>query len=129
MIGRSKAPARSGVLNGFLDKGAMVEGTLTFDDTFRIDGILKGNVVSEHELVIGEGGAVEGEIRVGRLAVSGSVRGVVFASERIEVHAGARLVAELHTPAITVEEGAVIHGPVETGPTVGRAPVAKPAAG
>ncbi len=113
----------SGVLNGFLDKGARFEGTLTFDDTFRIDGTLEGVIQSDHELVVGEGAVIDGEIRVGRLSVSGTVRGVVHARERIEVHAGARILAELHTPALTVEDGAIIQGPVETGPGVGRGPV------
>jgi cytoskeletal protein CcmA (bactofilin family) len=107
-----------GVLNGFLDKGARVEGTLSFDDTFRIDGFLKGAVLSDHELVVGEGGTVEGEIRVGRLSASGIIRGVVHAKDRIEIHAGAHIYAELHSPVLVVEEGAVIQGPVETGPHV-----------
>ena len=80
-----------GILNGFLDKGARIEGTLTFDDMFRIDGQFKGTVLSDHELVVGEGGTVEGEIRVGRLSASGIVRGTVHAKERIEIHRGAPL--------------------------------------
>ena len=47
MIGGKKG---SGVLNGFLDRGARFEGTLSFEDTFRIDGVLKGKVVSKNEL-------------------------------------------------------------------------------
>ena len=105
-----------GTLNGFLDRGARLEGTLTFDEVFRIDGAFKGSIVSEAELVVGDGGSVEGEIRVGRLAVSGTVRGVVHATERVEVHAGAKIFAEIHAPALVVEEGAVIQGPVEAGP-------------
>jgi cytoskeletal protein CcmA (bactofilin family) len=104
-----------GTLNGFLDRGARLEGTLTFDDVFRIDGAFKGTIVSDSELVIGDGGLVEGEIRVGRLAVSGTVRGIIHATERIEVHAGGRLFAEIHAPALVVEEGAVIQGAVEAG--------------
>ena len=46
----------------------------------------------------------------------------IYARERVEVHAGARLHAEIHTPSLLVEDGAVIQGPVETGPQVGRAP-------
>jgi cytoskeletal protein CcmA (bactofilin family) len=109
-------------LNGFLDRGARFEGALSFEDTFRIDGHLKGNVTSDEELVVGESGVVEGEIRVGRLSVSGTVRGVVFARERVEIHAGARVFAELHAPALVVEEGAIIQGPVETGPPAAAGP-------
>ena len=119
MIGGRKA---GGVLNGFLDRGASFEGTLSFEDTFRIDGVLKGKVVTKNELVIGDGAAIDAEIHVGRLSVSGNVRGVIYARERVEVHAGARLQAEIHTPSLLVEEGAVIQGPVQTGPQVGRAP-------
>jgi cytoskeletal protein CcmA (bactofilin family) len=112
----------AGVLNGFLDRGARFEGVLSFEDTFRIDGVLKGKVVSRNELVIGDGAAIDAEIHVGRLSVSGSVKGVIYARERVEVHAGARIQAEIHTPSLLVEDGAVIQGPVETGPQVGRAP-------
>ena len=44
-----------------------------------------------------------------------SCRGVIHARERIEVHAGARIFAEIHTPALVVEEGAVLEGPIEAG--------------
>ena len=118
MIGGKKG----GVLNGFLDRGARFEGTLSFEDTFRIDGVLKGKVVTKNELIVGDGASIDAEIHVGRLSVSGNVRGVVYARERVEVHAGARLQAEIHTPSLFVEDGAIIQGPVQTGPQVGRAP-------
>jgi cytoskeletal protein CcmA (bactofilin family) len=106
---------KGGTLNGFLDRGARFEGLLSFDDVFRIDGAFKGTIASDAELVVGDGGLVEGEVRVGRLAVSGTVRGVIRATERVEVHAGGRLLAEIHTPALVVEDGAVIQGAVEAG--------------
>jgi cytoskeletal protein CcmA (bactofilin family) len=105
----------TGTLNGFLDRGARLEGTLTFEDAFRIDGAFKGTIISDSELVVGEGGVVEGEIRVARLAVSGTVRGAIHARDRVEVHAGGKLFGEVHAPALVVEEGAVIQGPVEAG--------------
>ncbi len=120
MTGKAKA----GALNGFLDSGARFEGTLSFDDVFRIDGHFRGVVISESELVVGDRAVIEGEIRVGRLAVSGTIRGVIHARERIEVHAGARIYAEIHTPALVVEEGAVLQGPVEAG---SKAPAPGPA--
>ncbi len=106
----------SGALNGFLDRGARLEGTLSFDDVFRIDGHFKGTVTADAELVVGDGGVVEGEVRVSRLAVSGTIKGSIFAKERVELHAGARVFADVHTPTLVVEEGAVIQGPVDSGP-------------
>jgi len=97
----------AGVLNGFLDRGARFEGTLSFEDTFRVDGELKGKVVSKNELVIGDGATIDAEIHVGRLSVSGTVRGVIYARERVEIHAGARLQAEIHTPSLLVEDGVI----------------------
>lgn len=108
-----------GSLNGFLDRGSRLEGTLSFDDVFRIDGHFKGTIDSDAELVVGEGGVVVGDIRVGRLAVSGTVEGSVHAKERIELYAGARVLGDIHTPTLVVEEGAVLQGPVESGPPPG----------
>jgi cytoskeletal protein CcmA (bactofilin family) len=114
--------AKTGALNGFLDSGARFEGTLSFDDVFRIDGHFRGVVISESELVVGDRAVIEGEIRVGRLAVSGTIRGVIHARERVEVHAGARIYAEIHTPVLVVEEGAILQGPVEAGMQATAAP-------
>ncbi len=114
--------AKTGALNGFLDSGARFEGTLSFDDVFRIDGHFRGVVASESELVVGDRAVLEGEIRVGRLAVSGTIRGVIHARERVEVHAGARIFAEVHTPTLVVEEGAVLQGTVEAGSETPPAP-------
>jgi cytoskeletal protein CcmA (bactofilin family) len=114
--------AKTGALNGFLDSGARFEGTLSFDDVFRIDGHFRGVVISDSELVVGDRAVIEGEIRVGRLAVSGTIRGAIHARERVEVHAGARIYAEIHTPVLVVEEGAVLQGPVEAGMQATAAP-------
>jgi cytoskeletal protein CcmA (bactofilin family) len=113
-----------GSLNGFLDRGARLEGTLSFEDVFRIDGFFKGTVTSDSELVVGEGGVVEGDVRVARLAVSGTIKGSIHAKERVELHAGARVFGDIHTVTLVVEEGAVVQGPVESGGPRSEEPVA-----
>ncbi len=39
--------AKSGELNGFLDRGASFKGELEFEDTMRIDGRFTGKIVSK----------------------------------------------------------------------------------
>ena len=67
---------------------------------------------SRSELVVGEGGVVDGEIEVARCLVGGQVRGAIRATEQVVLHATARVWAEIHTPALVMEEGAFLEGKV-----------------
>ena len=44
---------------GFIDQGVSLEGTLTVTGTFRIDGNIKGNIISEQTVILGERAKVE----------------------------------------------------------------------
>ena len=101
---------KGGELNGFLDKGSHLQGELRFEDTFRIDGRCTGTVISEGDLIVGVGGEVEGEIRTSRVYVSGTVRGRIQVSRRVEIAAGGRVFAEIETPSLVVEDGALFEG-------------------
>lgn len=105
-----KKTGSTGDLNGFLDAGSFIEGSLHFEDTFRLDGRLKGRVVSRGDLVVGEHGQVDAEVEVGRLYVSGTVKGSVAAERRVEIAASGKVLADLQTPSLVVEDGAVLHG-------------------
>ncbi len=98
-----------GELNGFLDGGSRIEGELHFKDTFRLDGRLVGKVSSQGDLIVGRDSTVEGDIKVRRLFVSGIVKGSVRA-ERVEIAPGARVEADVETPALLIEEGAHFQG-------------------
>lgn len=105
-----KKSRATGDLNGFLDAGSFIEGSLHFEDTFRLDGRLKGRIVSRGDLVVGEHGEIEADIEVGRVFVSGTVRGKVVAQQRVEIAAGGKVLADLDTPSLIVEDGAVLQG-------------------
>lgn len=106
---------RSGELNGFLDAGSHIQGDLVFEDTFRVDGKLTGTVKSDGDLVVGEEGVIEAEVAVGRLFVSGTLRGKVQATRRIELASSARVEATLTSPTMVIEEGAKMDGRCITG--------------
>jgi cytoskeletal protein CcmA (bactofilin family) len=102
-------------LNGFMDEGTEFIGELRFRDTFRIDGKLKGKVVSEHTLIVGESGQVEAEIDCAVISIKGTLSGRVHARQRIELLAGARVQATLVSPRLVIEEGAVFQGQCDMG--------------
>lgn len=97
-------------LNGFLDKGSDLKGELRFETHFRVHGRFTGNVVSAGELVVGEGGELEGDVQVGELLVSGTLRGTVRATRKIQITATGRVYADLDTPSLLMEDGAFLEG-------------------
>jgi cytoskeletal protein CcmA (bactofilin family) len=101
-----------GTLNGFLDQGCSIKGEVAFSDLLRVHGHVSGTISSEHELLVGEGGVVEGEVAVGRLVVAGTVRGTVRVKERVVVHGTGRVFAEVFAPTLVVDEGGMLEGPV-----------------
>ncbi len=100
----------SGELNGFLDSGAAFKGELEFEDTMRIDGRFNGKIVSKNELIVGESATIEGDILVGRIAISGTVIGKIVASQRVEIHRNGKVYSDIDTPALVIEEGAIFQG-------------------
>jgi cytoskeletal protein CcmA (bactofilin family) len=105
-----KSDSAKGDLNGFLDAGSHIQGELHFDDTFRVDGKVTGRVVSKGDLVVGERGEITGEIEVGRVFVSGKVEGKIRTTRRTELTAGGRILADIETPSLVIEDGGFFKG-------------------
>jgi cytoskeletal protein CcmA (bactofilin family) len=101
---------KSGDLNGFLDRGSSFKGELEFEDTMRIDGRFNGRIRSKNELIVGESAHIEGEIHVGRVAISGTVVGKIIADQRVEIHRNGKVYSDIDTPALVIEEGALFQG-------------------
>ena len=101
---------KSGELNGFLDRGASFKGELEFEDTMRIDGRFHGKIVSKNELIVGESATIEGDVIVGRVAISGTVIGKIVAAQRVEIHRNGKVYSDIDTPALIIEEGAIFQG-------------------
>jgi cytoskeletal protein CcmA (bactofilin family) len=101
---------KGGDLNGFLDHGSSFTGELEFEDTMRIDGRFKGKITSKNELIVGEQATIDGDIHVGRIAISGTVLGKIKADQKVEIHRSGRVYSDIETPALIIEEGAVFQG-------------------
>lgn len=103
-------------LNGFMDQGTEFLGELRFRDTFRVDGHVKGRIVSDNTLIVGETGHVEADIDCGVVSIRGTVTGHIHGRQRIELLAGSRVHGTLSSPRLVIEEGALFQGDCDTGP-------------
>ena len=95
----------------FLGHDAVFDGTIDFKGTIRLDGKVKGKVVSDDgTVIIGEKAIVEAEIAVAAVIIKGSVTGKIQARDRIEAYPPARISGELQAPVISIDSGVVFNG-------------------
>lgn len=95
---------------GFIDQGVTLEGTLQLTGTFRIDGNVKGNIISEQTVVLGDRAKVEGQIEGNRVVISGRFDGVIFAKGRVEIQAKGVVTGEVHAPCMVIDPGGIFDG-------------------
>ena len=95
---------------GFIDQGVSLEGTLTLTGTFRIDGHVKGNIISEQTVILGENAKVEGQIEGNRVVISGHFDGVIFARGRVEIQPKGVVTGEVHSPCLVINPGGIFDG-------------------
>lgn len=113
-ISESESMARDikeGRLSGYVGNGTVLTGETNFQAMLRVDGHLTGKVSSETgTLIIGSTGRVDANISVAAAVISGTVNGDIIASERLELGRSARVVGNVQTPRIVIEDGAVFEG-------------------
>ena len=100
-------------VNSVIGKGTEFEGTIRTKETIRIEGFVKGNIISDGTVIIGNGGNVDGKIEAVNILVGGEAHGELYASEKIEANSSGRIFGNLHTKGLIVDEKALFQGTCE----------------
>ena len=106
----NKEKGDSGRLNTVLGSGSVFEGTVHIESSIRVDGTIKGKLVSSDTLVVGPTGVVEADVEVKKATVGGRITGCLVASEQAVLEAKAVLLGDLKTKSLVVHEGAIFNG-------------------
>lgn len=113
-VSESEALARDikeGTLSGFVGNGTKLTGEATFKGMLRIDGHLSGNITSaDGTLLVGTNGQVDADIAVAVATIHGTVNGDITASCRIEIGRTSRVIGNIQTPSLVIEQGGVFEG-------------------
>jgi cytoskeletal protein CcmA (bactofilin family) len=107
-----------------IGKSVIIKGQILSREDLYLDGEMEGTVeVPEHRLTIGPHGKLQAGIKAREVVILGSVNGNVEASERIDIRKDARLVGDIKTGRIIIEDGAYFKGSID----IVRAEAPKPA--
>ena len=98
-------------ISTFIGADACIDGTIEFKGTIRVDGQVKGKMVSSGgTVIVGEKAAVDAELQVNVIVVMGEVNGKIKAKERIEVYPPGRVGGDIQSPVVSIEPGGIFNG-------------------
>ncbi|MCR4618371.1 MAG: polymer-forming cytoskeletal protein [Lachnospiraceae bacterium] len=92
--------------------GSVSEGDFKCPGSARIDGCINGNVEVDGMLILGAVGKINGNILAKSVQIGGEVVGDIVSPEKAELTNTAKVIGNLTTNVIVIDENAVFQGAV-----------------
>jgi len=102
-------------LSSLLGPGSQCDGDFVSAGSARIDGIVNGSVSVEGTLILGSSGIINGNVEARAVQIAGEVNGNINAPEHAELTSTAKVIGDLATAVIVIDENAVIQGKIDMG--------------
>src|ERR1700746_515626 len=97
-----------------IGKSVMIKGQIFSREDLTIDGEVEGSVeLHEHRLTVGPHGKLQAGVKGREIVVLGSVHGHAEAPSKIDIRKDARLVGDIKTARIVIEDGAYFKGSID----------------
>jgi len=111
-----------------LGKSVIVKGQIFSREDLTIDGEVEGTVeLQEHRLTVGPNGKVVASVKAREIVVLGTIHGNVETTDKIDIRKDAKLVGDIKTARIVIEDGAYFKGNIDIIRAEAPRPAAQPA--
>ena len=99
-------------ITSLIGMGSVCDGDFKCAGSARIDGTVNGNVEVDGMLILGAVGKINGNVKAKSVQIGGEVLGDITAPERAELTVTAKVIGDLTTGVIIIDENAVFQGSV-----------------
>ncbi|MGI8741832.1 MAG: bactofilin family protein [Bryobacteraceae bacterium] len=97
-----------------IGRSVTIKGQIFSREDLTVDGEVEGSIeLQENRLTIGPNGKVHAGIKAREIVVLGTINGNVEASDKIEIRKDGKLVGDLKTSRIVIEDGAYFKGSID----------------
>jgi cytoskeletal protein CcmA (bactofilin family) len=90
--------------------GVTLTGDIDSTADIRIDGTLKGNIISTARVLVGTGGSIEGDIDCKQADVMGKVKGNIKTKEILSLRGDAHIAGDIFAGKLQVEPSVNFNG-------------------
>ncbi len=110
MFKKDGIDAPSDKVSTVIGKDTVFQGTLNGKGLIRIDGEAEGAITGTGDIVIGESGRVQAELKARNITIAGSYEGKLVANGKLELKSTARVSGTINANGLIVEDGANMCG-------------------
>ncbi len=94
-------------------KDLTIAGDLQAAGVIRVEGRVIGNVHAGEQVLLSDGGVIEGDVVTKEAVIGGKVHGSVRADDRVEIQTSAHVHGDVISPRLLVHEGGSMNGTVK----------------
>ncbi|HXG34086.1 MAG TPA: polymer-forming cytoskeletal protein [Bryobacteraceae bacterium] len=104
-----------------IGKSVVIKGQIFSREDLYVDGEVEGTLeLQDNRLTVGPHGTVKANIKAKEAVIIGTVHGNIEAAEKLDIRKDAKLVGDVKTARIVIEDGAYFKGSIDI--TRGEAP-------
>ena len=98
-----------------IGRSIRVKGDVVAREPFLIAGHVEGTIeVDQHTLTIAQDASVHAAITAESMVIEGNVQGDLAAISKIAIQPTARVEGECSAPSVSIADGAIVQGKIET---------------
>lgn len=92
-----------------------IRGEIQGDENIVVEGRLEGKIELTKDLIVKNTGIVKAEVKVNNAVVEGVVVGNIKALEKVEISSTGRMVGDIYSKRVVIQEGAAFKGKIDMG--------------
>ena len=97
-----------------IGKAVRIVGQIFTKEDLNVDGDVEGTIESaESKVTIGATGRVQASVKAREVVILGQVQGNVEATDKVDIRREAKLVGDITTARISIEDGALFKGSID----------------
>ncbi len=97
-----------------IGKSVKVVGQIITKEDLYVDGDVEGTIEStDNKVTVGPNGRVQAGIRAREVVILGQVQGNVEAADKVDIRKDAKLVGDIISARISIEDGALFKGSID----------------
>ena len=110
MARTNKFNIEDNIVNSIIGEGSEFKGEFNINGLLRIDGKFKGTIATDGKVLIGQTGEAITDIKARVVVIGGTVKGNIYATERVIMLSTGTINGNVITPSLIMEDGVIFEG-------------------